>query len=233
MTDQQWQHVRRVLVLDRVQDPGNLGTLLRTAEALNWDAVYLLDGCCDVFNEKAIRAARGATFRVSLKKGTWEELRLKAEHSSMLLLAAAATKSDNSEELAMAESSQRLDRDASMQSSEALTEAASHGVHAANDFSTLAHSSQMNGASFSIGSDPSNLFEQLESRKVALVLGSEGQGLREDVLKDCRTVSVPMVGQVESLNVASAGSMLMLLLSQSLRETLQGVHEAVQEAPLK
>lgn len=58
-----WERVQRLLVLDQVQDPGNLGTLLRNAEALEWDAVFLL-GCCDPYNDKAIRAARGSTFQV-------------------------------------------------------------------------------------------------------------------------------------------------------------------------
>lgn len=43
----------RVLALDGIQDPGNLGTLVRTALALGWDAVALLPGTCDPFNDKA------------------------------------------------------------------------------------------------------------------------------------------------------------------------------------
>lgn len=58
------RRVQRILVLEGVQDPGNLGTLIRTAAGLNWDSVFLLDGCCDPYNEKAMRAARGATFQV-------------------------------------------------------------------------------------------------------------------------------------------------------------------------
>lgn len=42
----------RVLALDGVQDPGNLGTLLRSAAALGWQAVVLLPGCCDPWNDK-------------------------------------------------------------------------------------------------------------------------------------------------------------------------------------
>jgi tRNA G18 (ribose-2'-O)-methylase SpoU len=42
----------RVLALDGIQDPGNLGTLTRTALALGWDAVALLPGTCDPFNDK-------------------------------------------------------------------------------------------------------------------------------------------------------------------------------------
>ena len=53
----------RALVLDRVSDPGNLGTILRTCAALQWAAV-LSRGCCDPFNDKVLRASRGATFSV-------------------------------------------------------------------------------------------------------------------------------------------------------------------------
>ena len=61
--------LRRLLVLDRIQDPGNLGTLFRTAAALDWDGVYLVNGCCDPFNEKAIRASRGSPFRLPVAAG--------------------------------------------------------------------------------------------------------------------------------------------------------------------
>jgi RNA methyltransferase, TrmH family len=59
---------KRVIVLDRVTDPGNMGTLLRTAKALGFDGAYLLPGCVDPFNEKALRAAKGATFSLPLSK---------------------------------------------------------------------------------------------------------------------------------------------------------------------
>ncbi|MBS0628210.1 MAG: RNA methyltransferase, partial [Verrucomicrobia bacterium] len=54
--------VSYLLVLDGIADPGNLGTLLRTAWALGWEGVYLTENSCDPFNEKALRAAKGATF---------------------------------------------------------------------------------------------------------------------------------------------------------------------------
>jgi RNA methyltransferase, TrmH family len=53
-----------LLILDRIADPGNLGTLLRTAYALSWDGVVATPGTVDFFNEKAVRAALGATFRL-------------------------------------------------------------------------------------------------------------------------------------------------------------------------
>eukprot|EP00873_Tetraselmis_striata_P023306 jgi/Tetstr1/443570/TSEL_031571.t1 len=67
--------VRRLLVLEDVQDPGNVGTLLRTALAFGWDTLFLLPGCCDPFNEKVVRASRGATFRMRRASGTWQELK--------------------------------------------------------------------------------------------------------------------------------------------------------------
>ncbi len=65
---------KRVLGLDGINDPGNLGTLLRTALALGWEGVFLLPGCADPFNDKALRAAKGAPFRLPIKSGSWEEL---------------------------------------------------------------------------------------------------------------------------------------------------------------
>lgn len=65
---------RRVLVLDGIQDPGNLGTLLRSALAFKWDGVFLLPGCCDPYNEKALRASRGASFQLPIVCGRWIHL---------------------------------------------------------------------------------------------------------------------------------------------------------------
>lgn len=66
---------RSLLVLDRIADPGNLGTLLRTALGLGWEGAFLLSGCCDAFNDKSLRAAKGATFRLKLRQGGWNELK--------------------------------------------------------------------------------------------------------------------------------------------------------------
>ncbi|XP_010526676.1 PREDICTED: uncharacterized protein LOC104804178 [Tarenaya hassleriana] len=78
----------RILVLDSVQDPGNLGTLLRSAMAFNWDGAFLLPGCCDPFNDKALRASRGASFQLPIVSGTWSHLQLLQHHFQMKLLAA-------------------------------------------------------------------------------------------------------------------------------------------------
>lgn len=54
----------RLVVLDAVQDPGNVGTILRTAEALDADAVVALPGSADLWNAKVVRGAMGSLFRL-------------------------------------------------------------------------------------------------------------------------------------------------------------------------
>ncbi len=65
---------QRILALDGISDPGNLGTLIRSALALGWQGVFITANSTDPFNEKAVRAAKGASFRMPLQIGTHEEL---------------------------------------------------------------------------------------------------------------------------------------------------------------
>ena len=58
------QGKRQVLLLDGLQDPGNLGTILRTAEAFALGAVVLCEGCADPFSPKVVRSTMGAVFRL-------------------------------------------------------------------------------------------------------------------------------------------------------------------------
>ena len=60
-----------MLLLDGIQDPGNLGTILRTADALDIP-VALLEGCADPYSHKVVRASMGAVFRVPVVQATWE-----------------------------------------------------------------------------------------------------------------------------------------------------------------
>lgn len=62
------------LLLDGIQDPGNLGTILRTADALNVP-VILLEGCADPYSHKTVRASMGAVFRVQPVISTWAQVR--------------------------------------------------------------------------------------------------------------------------------------------------------------
>lgn len=61
-----------VLVLDQVRDPGNMGSLLRSASAAGVQAVYLAPGCADTSSPKVVRAAMGAHFRLPIRGLDWE-----------------------------------------------------------------------------------------------------------------------------------------------------------------
>lgn len=136
------------LVLVGVADPGNVGTLLRTAEAVGASSVVLTDGSVDPWAPKVVRASAGSVLRVPVRTG---EARVELEGL------------------------------------------AAHGVRRVGTAGTR-------------GRAP----DQLDlTEPVALVLGSEAHGLG-DSLADAidAWASLPMAGEVESLNVAVAGSVL-------------------------
>ena len=56
----------RYLIVDAVQDPGNLGTIIRTADAAGFDAVVLGEGCVDLYNDKVVRSMQGSQFHVAI-----------------------------------------------------------------------------------------------------------------------------------------------------------------------
>ncbi len=140
---------KRILVLDGINDPGNVGTLLRTALALGWDGAYILPGCADPYNDKALRASRGAPFRLPIIEGDWPQL-------------------------------------------EKMIQAEKWKPYAAD----------------LEGKKPSDVNLQ---EPIMLVVGSEAHGLSEVVQAECEPVSIPMPGEMESLNVAVAGGLLMYL----------------------
>jgi TrmH family RNA methyltransferase len=144
--------VKQVLALDGISDPGNIGTLLRTALALGWEAVYFLPGCCDPFNEKAVRAARGAHFKLALARGTAEQL-----HQWV-----------------------------------------------------LSHGAQPLVADLK-GNAPE---EVVSAARRLLVLGNEAHGASALIRQFCQPVTILMPGEMESLNVAVAGGILLYLLSK-------------------
>lgn len=136
-----------IVVLDRVTDPGNVGTILRTALALGWEGAFILNESCDPFNEKALRSARGATFRLPLAWGNWEMLKKIIQENKLDPIVA-----------------------------------------------------DLHGAGLN----------EIKLRKgVCLVLGNEAQGASKEAKELCRPVAISMNGDMESLNVAVAGGILM------------------------
>ncbi|TAA70473.1 TrmH family RNA methyltransferase [Planococcus salinarum] len=72
-TVQDQQAWTRLLLIDAVQDPGNIGTMIRTASAASIDAVVLGKGCADPFNPKTVRSAQGSHFQIPVVKGELTE----------------------------------------------------------------------------------------------------------------------------------------------------------------
>lgn len=68
------QSAERVLILDSLREPGNVGTVLRTAAAAGVDLVILAPDCVDPYNSKVLRAGMGAHFRLALVEATWNEI---------------------------------------------------------------------------------------------------------------------------------------------------------------
>jgi TrmH family RNA methyltransferase len=72
----------KLLLVDSVQDPGNIGTMIRTADACGIDAVILGKGCADLYNPKTLRSAQGSHFHLPVIRGNLAELieKLKERH---------------------------------------------------------------------------------------------------------------------------------------------------------
>jgi RNA methyltransferase, TrmH family len=144
------QKLKYIVALDGINDPGNLGTILRTALAIGWEGAFITENSCDPFNDKAIRAARGATFRLPIRIGKWKELIEIAQQNQMPLYAADLE-----------------------------------------------------------GKKPEEIGA---SKAKILVLGNEAHGPSPEILEHCEKVTIPMPGEMESLNVAVAGGILLYLL---------------------
>lgn len=137
-----------MLLLDGIQDPGNLGTMLRTADALGVP-VALLEGCADPYSHKVVRSSMGAVFRTPVVQTTWQEVQA-ACMAAKLPVAVTAL------------------------------------------------------------SDRASDIRNADVRKMAVVIGSEGQGVRKEILEaaDAELI-IPMTERCESLNAAVAATIVM------------------------
>eukprot|EP00897_Mesotaenium_endlicherianum_P008739 jgi/Mesen1/7894/ME000420S07041 len=176
-----------------VPDPGNLGTLLRTAAAFAWDGVFLLPGCCDPFNEKALRASRGASLRLPIGTGQWKHLETFASAREMALF---------SGDPEPPQGTKREDGQKRVQNIQ-LSDSSDANLATAGAGRTVTSS---------VPDSTVNLGKAASAKALCLVLGSEGQGLSEEATRVCQPVAVPMPGAMESLNVAVAGGILLYLL---------------------
>ncbi|MBM3179783.1 MAG: RNA methyltransferase [Chloroflexi bacterium] len=137
-----------ILIPDQIRDPGNLGTLLRTAAAAGVQAVLLPPESTDAFAPKVIRSGMGAHFKLPIHAMTWDEINR-------------------------------------------FCESANQRVYLAD----------MNGQS---------CWEVDLRQPLALIIGGEADGASESAKKLAnQKISIPMSGNIESLNAGVAGSVLM------------------------
>jgi len=164
------------LLLDRVMDPGNMGTLIRSAVAFGFDGVLMHGDCVEVFNPKTVRATMGAL-----------------PFSNVWKLPADFFKSVENNRGAGSPPAEALaKKDVCFQELEA------YGYELI--------STAMTGGE--------NLHEMKFGPKNVLVIGNEANGVCDEILKKTnRRLSIPMSGNVESLNAAVAGSICMCSIS--------------------
>ena len=135
-----------VLIPDRIRDPGNLGTLLRTAAAAGVQAVFLPPETTDAFAPKVVRSGMGAHFRLPIQTMKWEKIRRETKNLQVYL-------------------------------------------------------ADMDGTS---------CWETDLRGPLALIVGSESEGASEEARElVTQKISIPMSGNIESLNAGVAGSVLM------------------------
>lgn len=75
-----------IVALDRLQDPGNMGTILRSADAMGAKALILGEGCTDPFSPKALRSAMGSTYHIPIYEGALKAELLKLKNSGNTLI---------------------------------------------------------------------------------------------------------------------------------------------------
>ena len=89
-------NTRELVILDNIQDPGNLGTLIRVIDAVGIKNIILTKGTCDIYNDKVVRSTMGSLFNLNFKYFSFLELKDFLEMNSFnILVTALSEKSKN------------------------------------------------------------------------------------------------------------------------------------------
>jgi TrmH family RNA methyltransferase len=145
------ENLNFVLICDGIRDPGNLGTIMRTAAATGVQAIFLTPGTTDPYSPKVVRSGMGAHFFVPIFQNSWEEIDMICHN-----------------------------REFPLQIYVSLIDA------------------------------KENLWQKDLTKPIAIVVGSEAEGVSEAAIHTADDfLSIPMPGRTESLNAASAASILL------------------------
>ncbi len=159
------KEARRIVILENVMNPTNVGAIFRSAAALNMDAVLLTAGCSNPLYRRAIRVSMGTVFQIPWtffdEQEAWDEQGVKCLKDMGFKTVAMALRDD------------------------------------------------------SVRIDDKKL---LQEEKLAIILGTEGDGLAAETIKGCDyTVRIPMAHGVDSLNVAAASAVAFYVIGNSSR----------------
>lgn len=94
---------QRILILDGIQDPGNLGTLIRTAVSFSFDAIYCSKETVDLYNEKVIRSTQGAFFHIPVIYKDLNEVITNLKEHGVQIISTALENAKNMEEISPSE----------------------------------------------------------------------------------------------------------------------------------
>jgi len=97
--EQEPKQFKRVLLLDGIQDPGNLGTLIRTAVSFSFDAVYCSEDTCDFYNDKAIRSTQGALFHIPFFRRNLKDVVVELKKDGFVVIATSLEQSHTMAEI--------------------------------------------------------------------------------------------------------------------------------------
>ncbi len=90
----------KILVLDGIQDPGNLGTIIRSSKAFNVDTIILSNDTVDLYNSKVIRASQGTLFNFNIIRGNLLELIPKLKELGYQIISTKVTDGCNIKDIA-------------------------------------------------------------------------------------------------------------------------------------
>ena len=191
-TDMSGTHI----LLDNIQDPGNLGTIIRAANAFSIKSVIMTGTCADLWNPKTIRSSMGSVFKQrthQLSISELEELR-----NDGIKLVGTATAEDKVPLVAalyrgqFAVDGYQLPVDG--------------GLVAGENRKLTAESEQFSAASKGI---TKSIFD-ICLKNAIIAIGNEGRGLSEAVMSLCdETITIPISPNCESLNAATAAAIIM------------------------
>lgn len=101
--DSEPKEYNRILMLDGIQDPGNLGTLIRTAVSFSFDAIYCSKETVDLYNEKVIRSTQGAFFHIPVIYKDLNEVITSLKEKGVQIVSTALENAKNMKDIPVSE----------------------------------------------------------------------------------------------------------------------------------